>query len=523
MAAEEPHQGGLQSLGVEVFKIFQKLIEQPWISDELTVLPSRRSIESEEERFRLWTQSMGLMQVGHASLDYRVRDSSVIKSSLTDVLSELLDHLENLMSIILGSRLPAERDRTIGKDGSIASDESDDETSVSSFGSNSFHEADFRLSSVVERLDALYKLAARIRNPRNRPQRPTRDLYKHIPEGGRAQYRENQEQIETALVAFVQQRHLLESVTEEQLQNLDTSRGDLLEQYASGTYWLIRKIGLANARRKQQFVYWEGHAQLLARDVAMKAPIIRKLDPATTIAGAEVPVAGHVEQPASSVATSATRLISEITGPDDLSLHQTHDLQPYQCTYKDCPDANRLYSQRQEWIDHENQHRRVWHCHAHGEEFETQPEFHRHIADKHPEEDLSLEVKATFVGSSVRPHRDCPFCPTVFTDVEHMQSHITYHLERLALFALPDADERNRDEALSGHYEDSNRVVEHRGRRYSIDGDFSQEENFGFAAFRRLGKPGSSHSLPITAQAIRDLTLLWDPDGTELFHTAAIH
>ncbi|KAF6810449.1 hypothetical protein CPLU01_15301 [Colletotrichum plurivorum] len=512
MAAEEHHQGELQSLGVEVFKVFQQLIEQPWVSDELTVLPSRRSIESEEERFRLWTQSMGLMQVGHASLDYRVRDSSVIKSSLTDVLSELLDHLKD------------QRDRTIGKDGSTISDDSDDEISVSSFGSNSFHEADFRLSSVVKRLDALYKLAARIRNPRNRPQRPTRDLYKHIPEGERAQYRENQEQIETALVAFVQQRHLLESVTEEQLKDLDTSRQDLLEQYASGTNWLIRRISLANSRRKQQFVYWEGHTQLLARDVATKVPVIRK---PVSVSAVDVRGTQFAGQTAFSVATSATRLVSEnITGPDDLKSvishhsrvstvvspqeeklawppapgrlggrkfftcpyckvlcpgrylsadnwrsHQTVTAQlPYQCTYEDCPDANRLYGQRQEWIDHENQHRRVWHCHAHQEEFETQPEFHRHIVERHPEEDLSLEVEAAF---------------------------------------------GNRDEAISGHSEDSNRVVEHRGRRGSIANDFTPAEKYRFESL--FGEEARSRietlDGPVTVISIQKSLHIFDKVG----------
>lgn len=216
-----------------------------------------------------------------------------------------------------------ERDRAARDNDSAASDGSDDETPVSSFEDNSFHEARFRLSSVAERLDALYKLAARIRNPRNRPQRPTKDLYRHIPEDERAGYRENQENIETVLVAFVQQRHLLESITEAHLKDLDTSREDLLEQYASDTHWLVRRIGLANARRKQQFVYWEGHAQLLARDVVVKVPVISK--PVAAPGAPEIPVSGPSAQPAYSVATSATRLMGEnITGPDDLKSVISH-------------------------------------------------------------------------------------------------------------------------------------------------------------------------------------------------------
>ncbi|KAF2795714.1 hypothetical protein K505DRAFT_226010, partial [Melanomma pulvis-pyrius CBS 109.77] len=121
-------------------------------------------------------------------------------------------------------------------------------------------------------------------------------------------------------------------------------------------------------------------------------------------------------------------------------LHQIHDLQPYHCTYEDCTDPNRLYGVRREWVDHENQHRRVWHCYVHEEEFETQPDYMRHLHEKrleHRPEDSSTEMVAAVVGASSKPHRDCPFCPTAFPDVATMQKHIRYHLERLALYALP--------------------------------------------------------------------------------------
>lgn len=159
-----------------------------------------------------------------------------------------------------------ERDRANGDDGGAPSDDSDnDETSVSSVGSTSFHELDFRLSSVVKRLDALYKLAARIRNPRYCPQRPTKDLYEHISEGQREEYRENQRQVETTIVTFVQQRQLETHINNEGLQ---TSEKGILEQYASSTHWLVRRIGLANARRKQQFLYWGNHTEPIARNIS---------------------------------------------------------------------------------------------------------------------------------------------------------------------------------------------------------------------------------------------------------------
>lgn len=131
---------------------------------------------------------------------------------------------------------------------------------------------------------------------------------------------------------------------------------------------------------------------------------------------------------------------------------------------------------KQEWIDHENQHRRVWHCHSHEAEFETQPEYLQHLREQHPEEynAYTSEMIAAAVGASAKPHRDCPFCPTTFCDVRMMQNHVRYHLERLALYALPDIEDGMDDELASATSLDSPRVIGKRGREASIGKDFAQ-------------------------------------------------
>lgn len=93
--AMELLQQELQSLGRTVADSFKRLVESPWTDDQDTALPSRRRIADEEERFRLWARTLGLFQTGHASLDYRVRDASFIKASLTDILTELKYHVQN--------------------------------------------------------------------------------------------------------------------------------------------------------------------------------------------------------------------------------------------------------------------------------------------------------------------------------------------------------------------------------------------------------------------------------------------
>jgi hypothetical protein len=159
------------------------------------------------------------------------------------------------------------------------------------------------------------------------------------------------------------------------------------------------------------------------------------------------------------------------------SIHQIHDLQPYHCTYQDCSDPGRLYGSKQDWIDHEDQHRRVWHCHSHDAEFETQPDYQRHLETLHPEykpEDYTPEIFAAVVGASKKPHRDCPFCPTAFNDVTGMRKHVRYHLERLALYALPDSRDDMNDELVPERSSDSNQVIENKGRKASIGNDFDE-------------------------------------------------
>lgn len=155
------------------------------------------------------------------------------------------------------------------------------------------------------------------------------------------------------------------------------------------------------------------------------------------------------------------------------SVHLIHDLQPYHCTFERCHDSNRIYGTRQEWLEHESLHTRVWHCTVHGEEFETQPEYIAHLHEEHPEhkaEYFSPELIAAVVGPSLRPRRDCPFCPAAFSEASALKEHVTFHLERLALLALPadGEDEIDKPERASESHEG-----QRRGRPESIEADFA--------------------------------------------------
>lgn len=235
-----------------------------------------------------------------------------------------------MLDIILGTRVLLGHDEKVRQPAVTEHDSnsSDDDISLASCSSSatSFQEAAFRISSVTASLDSLYKIASRIRSPRNRQQRSTQDLYKHIPESQRAEYIQNQQQVELSLVVYVQRQQLTEWFDYEKLQELGFDREELLKEYASASHWLMVRAGMANARRKQQFRYWKKHAQLLGRDVTEEAPIVapRLVDIAAVPQPAAATSRVSKPVPARSMATSATKIDPTMMRPDDMGSVISH-------------------------------------------------------------------------------------------------------------------------------------------------------------------------------------------------------
>ncbi|KAL2691414.1 hypothetical protein Neosp_001799 [[Neocosmospora] mangrovei] len=514
----------LQSLGRCILGTFRALSDATWDITEDNGFPSKDRISIEHQRFLLWARSLGLNQVGHASLDYRVRDASVVKVSLADLLTELGDHLDNL----LGSRQPLEQDPGSShrdQDPSSETTLSDDGSSLSSLSSfGSFREADFRLESVGKRLDALYELASRIRSPRNRPQRPVEELYKHVPERQRADYMESQKQIEVSRVSYVQKQQLLLDFAASQLEELGISQDQLLQEYSSADHWLIRRIGTANARRKQQFVYWRRHAKLLSRDMIetetlgpAASAVVQS--PASPVSESKTILRKAV--PSVSIATSATRLDPEAPGlGDTASVISRHSrvstavgLSGEDLTWPAAPkdlEGSKHFSCPYYYIKFTtfsliSAHTRIALILAgftgYGRTGLT-TRINTVGQDEHRTEERLPEMVAAVVGSSLKPLRDCPFCPTAFFDVPAMQKHVRYHLERLALYALPDIQEQEGDELASVQPSDSHKLVENQGRRASITRDFSEEEE---EAFSKFWGPKQPHKSFLTTESIEAL------------------
>ena len=69
-----------------------------------------------------------------------------------------------------------------------------------------------------------------------------------------------------------------------------------------------------------------------------------------------------------------------------LRRHVFGDLQPYICTFPDCPKSDELFGSQREWFNHEVQlHRREWYCDACSGSFSQKILLQEHIKAGHPE------------------------------------------------------------------------------------------------------------------------------------------
>ncbi|XXH04366.1 hypothetical protein Hte_010780 [Hypoxylon texense] len=513
----------LYDVGSKVFSAFKELLSLP----DSEKLARHHHLVNEEQRFRLWAHSLGLHQQGHTSLDYRVRDAIAVKDVLLGILSELHEHLESLLAIAKGERLPWEPvidlDGDTDDEDATASDTTPCTPSQHSHQSseNSAQEVSIRLDSLTHHLDVLYGLATKFRNPRNRPQHTNTQLYKHlyIPVGteDRIEYTEKYikdcEDIATGIVAYMHRQYLAKWIDSH---NREINGKELEDQYAATSHWLIRRTGIANARRQQQFIYWKGHALRLGNYVQdkptapspkqPKIPVVKdKLDnvlaPGAMVnRAASVPTASlttaaklhpnfPLDRPTS--VTSNQSRVSKVKSPngEEYLWPPTPEGQVvimnhyFTCPYCNviCPEqylrSDDTWRTREEWIGHENQHVLVWHCRAHDKEFETQGEYEEHLNESHPgssKESLDEDLMALAIGPSLKPHRDCPFCPTGFLEVTEMQKHVIFHLESLALLALPPLENSSIRDS-SAHRSDSYEA-QHRGRQDSVVRDFEGEK-----------------------------------------------
>ncbi|OQO14048.1 hypothetical protein B0A48_00924 [Cryoendolithus antarcticus] len=182
--------------------------------------------------------------------------------------------------------------------------------------------------------------------------------------------------------------------------------------------------------------------------------------------------------------------------------HVYADLRAYICTFEDC--AAGLFEDRDAWWQHEmNAHRRQWSCQScQGKIFGTAAGLQNHLRVAHDAAALPDDLLAQIAAASSTPvlevaASNCPLCDEfdsiirqeaatmqvsipdhhqVMVPLKRFQQHLGYHLEQLALFAVPPQ--------IDGNIES--------GSRHSRDGSIGGDRNEALLTWQDEIRPDDS-------------------------------
>jgi O-acetyl-ADP-ribose deacetylase (regulator of RNase III) len=487
------------------------------------------ALEDEHGRFRVWSGNLGALQKGHSSLDYRLRDSPLLETNILKLLDELRTNLSEALAVVSGSRLPYE------KQAKADSDDEDDDWSQNEEDSDEDEESgspkselEQRFLDVVDIIDNLYKLSVRIRSPTLRSRSLKAASFRPVdPETGVDTFEQY------AVFDAQYTRELLAHIRPPSEQ--DDSADDYLVERLSKAITLRRRQFKYWRRHRDKL-----GASTAAADVMLNSLLVTPdlTSPKTTpedstikqeftttnplppsdwapksmLSGTEATQHHHSldeivdSQSVTSYATTTRDLTGhgiELPPPPTQAVedrdfecpycyiicparygrgrpwrtHLLQDLQPYVCTYEDCPLGDQLFRSRREWIEHEAGHRKLWRCPEHKDcVYRSSSGLEDHLHSAHlgifPEDQIKSIVR---VGetSSVDLRPKCPLCLADATMEGGLQNHIANHLERFAAFALPKDIDTAEDRSDGA----SSMASRGRSEAYSASQDLSDDDD----------------------------------------------
>lgn len=184
-------------------------------------------ISDELGRFRLWSANVGAHRRSKGSLDYKLREASILRERVIDLLLNLESVLHEMIEIITGARLPWE-------------DFSDSESDVSNDQSSrpeeeTTTELEQLASNIAEINTCLMRLSMAIRNPAPHDQ-------------------------------FINSTKIV--VAHFETFDIDHVRG----KYPNAKEYLVDRLGKAISRRRQYLRYREEHRKKLEQGLSALIP-----------------------------------------------------------------------------------------------------------------------------------------------------------------------------------------------------------------------------------------------------------
>ncbi|KAK0710658.1 WD40-repeat-containing domain protein [Lasiosphaeris hirsuta] len=184
--------------------------------------------------------------------------------------------------------------------------------------------------------------------------------------------------------------------------------------------------------------------------------------------------------------------------------HVFRDLRPYLCTDDRCPNPDKMYATRHEWIYHEMQmHRRQWTCRDCYDVFDTQDMMADHLQDKHPASWTRHQLPV-LIDMCETPLDDdrivaCPICPNELY-LHRLLIHVADHMEEISLFVLPAVSDG--DEDAGSHAIRGSRTGDKPEARLALS-----DHSLGFSS------PGTAERPPGYEKSFEQLTELEEQDS----------
>ncbi|EPS38816.1 hypothetical protein H072_7430 [Dactylellina haptotyla CBS 200.50] len=289
----------LGQLGGQAKRLFQQLIGQfDKLPENEESNPPKTKFVAEADRFSLWAVNMGLFVAGHGSLDYRVRDALNIQEMIRTFMLTLNN------AIVEAYTYYSQENENEDSTKSPTDSESDGEVSDDGWNGDSDEEMesdqDLLLDSIRDPIDRLYKLSTFIRNPSSRIVSSKMHHHKQIdPETG-IDLLDSIKEFDLDYIRSVfnqyrqsktQEEHKLLNITHQFVAEDEpvTPAVDERQQTDVSHSFLISRLALANARRRQQFSYWKKHRQKLAQHTTTIGNLDTKTRASTVYAPAPHP------------------------------------------------------------------------------------------------------------------------------------------------------------------------------------------------------------------------------------------
>ncbi|KAH7121852.1 hypothetical protein B0J13DRAFT_567358 [Dactylonectria estremocensis] len=458
--ASEPQIAPLVVRNVSAFRTLISALNNGQVSD---AKHDEAKASSHLARFKLWAMSLGAHRPsGGRSLEYRLRDASLIRNHVISLLQDLDRAILEGTAAAEGANL---------QDGASANLDSVDDELADYFQDTEETESEIDqiLNEIGHVVDCLLRLSITISNPTPHDQFKSRVGIGTI-EVFRDWYT----------------KHVLEKFDQ-----IDTKTAE--------------RLGNAMARRRQYFQYREDHSNRLAegldgdeldhdlqattvassipkhlkesRESAMKEfsglddnrSEISRTSYAPSIANSDqirVPPLPkeHVDGP---FKCPFCHMIVSIETRHDWKKHVFRDLRPYVCLSKTCQTPDQQFSHRGDWSKHmTKEHWITWQC-SFGcpGDFHTVEDFRKHTKTSHgkevPHDKIDILQSLSISPEPSKAETTCPLCLNYpITSSQQYSSHVGAHLEQLALFTLPrqeyeEADDDDDSEDVRNQSENS--------------------------------------------------------------------